>query len=486
MLCAQELPVFAFLDLNADGVSQRQKLLLIDLISYNIFETERVVVIDRRERDKLLKGLGVSLFDTMDDRDSLEIGELLQADYIIRGSLIQQEDGYSMSLKLINVVDGKIEKTIDSSCVSWQELVDDCRAIAAQLLEGFSAASHLRPVTSKLILSLVPVRIKERILFVSPLRCTDNLQTSIKQIIHLVAADLLAHKNASVFITSLPYDLANPDLTALQKIVRDRNCHSFAIITQEDNKEYFCLYTKDLELQSRYVININQNMKKSAAMLSGAMARSFELLPQTIISEELEKAIIIDEKIEPLIFNQKILSHQLSLVCYQKFIKSALLVEYHPLFNLVGLEADLIWNYSKLLGVGIGCGYAYSYPALIDIKLADHPLVSHFEIRAIPLHFRTAGFFSLHMNLTTSLHMHNVYKITYYPDDSHTYTDEAAVIFFRMGLNVGLALNVSEELSIYIDAVTLSYIILLTSPPNEMTRQPFSGDIGGIGIMYRF
>jgi len=391
-LHAQELPVFAFLDLKTEGISQKDKQLLVDLISYNIFETERVVVIDRRERDKLLKGLGFSLFDNMDDGYYLEIGELLQADYIIRGSLLKKGESYSLHLRLIAIMSGEVINAIDSSYGSWQELIDDCRGVAAKFLKSFTAALHLNPVTSKLILALVPVRIKERILFVSPLQCTDNLQTSIKQMIHLVAADLLAHKNASIFITSLSYNISNPDLHALQKILKDRDCHSFAIITQENNQEYFSLYTVELELQHRYSINIKQSIKNSAVVLSANIARSLELLPQKIITQELEKAIIIDEKIEPLIFNEKVLSHQLSLICYQKFIKSALLVEYHPLFNLVGVEADFIWNYSKLLGVGVGCGYAYSYPALIDIKLADHPLISHFEIRAIPLNFRTGGF----------------------------------------------------------------------------------------------
>ncbi|MEJ2663752.1 MAG: hypothetical protein P8107_06885 [Spirochaetia bacterium] len=482
----QEPAVLAVLDLQTAGIPQREKNLFIDLLSYNIFETERVLVIDRRERDKLLKGLGFTLYQNAADSYYREIGELLQADFIVRGSIAKDKEQYNLNLTVVAVRNGAPKNTFSHTYKSWRELLLAGRVTARELLKGFSKGASLSAAASKLITTLLPIRIKERILFVSPLQCSTPIQMEVKQIINLVASGLLTHKNVSVFITSLTYDISHPDMAVLQQIVRERDCHAFAVITGENNREYLSLFTADLKLQVQYRIDTKNGINNAENSLVGQLAQTLDLLPQSIIINELDDALTIDEKIEPLLFNEKILSHHFSLIFYQKFIKSALLVEYHPLFNLIDLEADFIWHYNKLFGIGLGCGYAYSYPALIDPKLADHPLVSHFELRAIPFQFRTGGAFSLILNVTTSLHMHNAYKITYFPDESHTYTDETTLFFFRLGLNLGMAFNISEQISVYVDAVTLSYAVPLTEPPNKMTRQPFSGDIGGIGIIYRF
>jgi hypothetical protein len=86
-------------------------------------------------------------------------------------------------------------------------------------------------------------------------------------------------------------------------------------------------------------------------------------------------------------------------------LNPAVVYIYQPLLSFLSLGLDGYWYYAGVFGAGLGFFFSLGYPATFDQKLSSHPLVTQYEIRLIPVSFRTAGRLSVLLNLIVSFNM---------------------------------------------------------------------------------
>ena len=133
-LYAQEKPVLAVLDLKPiAGISQDEMSVLVDYLTTAMFETERFNVIDRSQRNTVLKEQSFSLEDCTDESCQVEVGKLLAANQIVIGSIGQIGNSFIINLKRIDVSTSKIINSISRKHKSIDELLDDCQFMASSL-----------------------------------------------------------------------------------------------------------------------------------------------------------------------------------------------------------------------------------------------------------------------------------------------------------------------------------------------------------------
>ena len=82
-----EKPLISVLDFRTSGISEAEVEVFVDFLSSHIIETNRFRVIDRMQRQALLKEMEFSYEDCTDESCQLEIGRLLAANQIVVGSV---------------------------------------------------------------------------------------------------------------------------------------------------------------------------------------------------------------------------------------------------------------------------------------------------------------------------------------------------------------------------------------------------------------
>ncbi len=482
----EEKPVVAVFDFDAAGVGEEDALLAVDVLGYNLFESGRALVIDRKARNNLLKGFEVNLPAGADDAFYCEAGELLHADYVLLGSLHAAGGQVSLSLRLLRTDTRKEAASFERDYPAVADLLADGRAIAARVADGLPPVPGGSQAASRLLVDLLPAQIKERILFIAPEKTDDERAAFSLELVNELIARLMTRERLSLYYAALDYPPAAPDLERMSILSRTRDCHAFAFIRERDGKPELAVYTNELETQCAVPLAAGTSARETVAAAAGKVDAALALIPQAIVIEELRRALVIDQKIEPLIYNEKTLSRPFAATVMHKIIKSGFAGEYQPLLNMIDFEGEFVWYYGKFVGMGLGYGFAYSYAGMIDRKLSDYPLIQHHEIRLIPFCFRTGGPIGFSTAVQIALHLHDIYTITYLPDESHTYDNLRTIVYLRFGLNVGFDINFSETVALRIDVATLDYAVILANPPEHMLRVPFSGDLGGFGVTFRF
>jgi hypothetical protein len=412
------------------------------------------------------------------------VGELLHADYILLGSLHSGDGSVSLALRLLRTETQKEVKSFAHDYAAVADLLADSRTVIENVAAGLPPSSGGRQEASRLLTDLLPTQIKERILFIAPEKTDDEHAALYLELVNELIARLIRREQLSLYYAAIDYQTA--DLESMRLLSRKRDCHAFAFIRERNGKREFAVYTDELVTQCTVSLMAGTNAREIVNAAADKTSAAFSLIPQTIVIEELRRALVIDRKIDPLVYSEKTLSRQFSVTVINKLIKSGFAGEYQPLLNMIDFEGDFVWYYGKIVGIGLGYGFAYSYAGMIDNKLNDYPLIQHHEIRLIPFCFRTGGAIGFVAGVHAALHLHDIYTITYLPDESHTYSNLRTIVYLRFGLNVGFAFNFSETIALHIDVATLDYAIILSNPPEHMLRLPFSGDIGGFGVTFRF
>ncbi|MBN2353335.1 MAG: hypothetical protein JXD23_12245 [Spirochaetales bacterium] len=482
----EEKPVVAVFDFDAAGVGEEDALLAVDVLGYNLMESGRALVIDRKARNNLLKGFEVSRPAGADDAFFCEAGELLHADYIILGSLRSGGGPVSLALRLLRTETRKEVMSFTRDYAAVADLPADGRAVIKNMAAGLPPASGGRQEASRLLTDLLPAQIKERILFIAPEKTDDERAALYLELVNELISRLMGRDQLSLYYAALDHPEAAPDLERMRLLSRTRDCHAFAFIRERDGKPELAVYTNELETQCTVPLAAGTSARETIAAAAGKVDAALALIPQAIVVEELRRALVIDRKIDPLVYSEKTLSRPFAATVMHKIIKSGFAGEYQPLLNMVDFEGEFVWYYGKIVGMGLGYGFAYSYAGMIDRKLSDYPLIQHHEIRLIPFCFRTGGVIGFSAAVHAALHLHDIYDITYLPDESHAYDNLQTIIYLRFGLNVGFDINFSETVALHIDAITLDYAVILANPPEHMLRLPFSGDLGGFGVTFRF
>jgi hypothetical protein len=136
-LCAhaqQPKPILSVLDLRTSGVSKADADVLLDYLSSHVVESGEYTVIDRSQRETVLKEIEFSQSDCTDEACQLRIGKLLSANRIVIGSVGKLEQIYLLNLKMIEVETGRLLKAVSGQYESMGEMIGDGKTLVVSLV----------------------------------------------------------------------------------------------------------------------------------------------------------------------------------------------------------------------------------------------------------------------------------------------------------------------------------------------------------------
>ena len=133
---ANDKPLLTVLDFIGSNVSEQERQVLVDFISSHVVSSGKYRVIDRMQRDAILKEIEFSYSGCTDESCQLEVGKLLQAEQIIVGSLGKVGSLFILNMKLIEVETGETVHTGSKEYDSMDELIKDSRAMTLAFIEG--------------------------------------------------------------------------------------------------------------------------------------------------------------------------------------------------------------------------------------------------------------------------------------------------------------------------------------------------------------
>lgn len=134
LFAQNDKPVITILDFNTTGISQQEASLIVDFMSSYIVETRRYIVIDRMQRESILREIEWSVSDCTDEDCQLEVGKMLAANLIVVGSLGRVGDRYILNLKLIDVETGATLNTASNRFDDINSLIDSSDSVVRQLI----------------------------------------------------------------------------------------------------------------------------------------------------------------------------------------------------------------------------------------------------------------------------------------------------------------------------------------------------------------
>jgi hypothetical protein len=129
----KNLPLLSVLDFKTDELSKAQVWIVVDVLSGALVDTRRFRVLERGQRDKLLKEVESSTSEAFDEAHQLKIGRLIAADNIVIGSLAKIEGNYILSLKLVEVETGETRSAAFRSFNSLNAVMEGCPELARKL-----------------------------------------------------------------------------------------------------------------------------------------------------------------------------------------------------------------------------------------------------------------------------------------------------------------------------------------------------------------
>lgn len=154
LISAQPLPSIAVLDLDAKGVAKDEASVLTDKLRGELFQTDRFQVIERSVMHEVLKEQGFQQAGCTSNECAVEAGQLIGVQYMVAGSIGRIEKTYLISIRLIDVATGKIEKNVqkEQTGTLTDVLKDGIPYVVKELVKPFSDSdtkASESPVESK-------------------------------------------------------------------------------------------------------------------------------------------------------------------------------------------------------------------------------------------------------------------------------------------------------------------------------------------------
>jgi tetratricopeptide (TPR) repeat protein len=118
------LPLITVLDLRIENLDQSVGNLIVDLLSSALIGTKKYRVLERGQREAIMKEIEYSHSDNVDEEYQLGLGKLLAADKIVIGSLGMIGKRYILNLKMLNVETGEAVSSSYQIFQSLEEMVD--------------------------------------------------------------------------------------------------------------------------------------------------------------------------------------------------------------------------------------------------------------------------------------------------------------------------------------------------------------------------
>jgi TolB-like protein len=131
---AADKDVISVLDFNVNNITKSEMQIFTDFIASHIVNTQKYRVIDRMQRDSILKEIEFSLKDCSDESCQLKIGKMLAANLIIVGSLGKVSDLFIINIKLIQVQSGETVRSKSNTYDNMNALIKDSENLTLDLL----------------------------------------------------------------------------------------------------------------------------------------------------------------------------------------------------------------------------------------------------------------------------------------------------------------------------------------------------------------
>jgi tetratricopeptide (TPR) repeat protein len=133
---AGPLPLVTVLDFSIENMAKSDGRLIVDLVFSALVSARKYRVLDRGQRDNILKEVEFSLSACADEKCQLEIGRLLAADKIVVGSLGKVGQRYILNAKMLDVRTGEALSSAYKVFPTLEELVDGTEEVALTLSES--------------------------------------------------------------------------------------------------------------------------------------------------------------------------------------------------------------------------------------------------------------------------------------------------------------------------------------------------------------
>jgi hypothetical protein len=133
---AGPLPLVTVLDFSIENMAKSDGRLIVDLVFSALVSARKYRVLDRGQRDNILKEVEFSLSACADEKCQLEVGRLLAADKIVVGSLGKVGQRYILNAKMLDVRTGEAVSSAYKVFPTLEELVDGTEEVALTLSES--------------------------------------------------------------------------------------------------------------------------------------------------------------------------------------------------------------------------------------------------------------------------------------------------------------------------------------------------------------
>ncbi|MBN2441168.1 MAG: hypothetical protein JXJ04_07470, partial [Spirochaetales bacterium] len=241
----QDKPLLAVLDLDHSGISKREATLLTDIITMNIMETGTFHLISRPERTNLLNAHGFPLKESKIANYYPEIASLIYADYIVGGIIKKEKKTVTIALHLYEKESQHIIKAEEKDYISLEEGMNNMREFVKELLSGVSYKVSSEDFSQKVINSLAPVPIKERILFLFHKNHTTPDWARIKTLIYILINHLTENPGYLTFFTEIEKDEGFLTKEDLQILAGRKQCQTIVLCSEEEEVFFLTLYESD-------------------------------------------------------------------------------------------------------------------------------------------------------------------------------------------------------------------------------------------------
>lgn len=133
----------AVMDLRADGIAKDKALRISELIRTEIVNTGVYTVIERNQMDMVFKEQGIQQTGVINDAYAIKMGELLSAQKILIGTVMQLGDAIIISGRIVDIEKGIAEFAVNQSAANENELLEATRLFCRKLTGTTSQTAEI-------------------------------------------------------------------------------------------------------------------------------------------------------------------------------------------------------------------------------------------------------------------------------------------------------------------------------------------------------
>ncbi|RJP75455.1 MAG: hypothetical protein C4522_20720 [Desulfobacteraceae bacterium] len=133
----------AVMDLRADGIAKDKALRISELIRTEIVNTGVYTVIERNQMDMVFKEQGIQQTGVINDAYAIKMGELLSAQKILIGTVMQLGDAIIISGRIVDIEKGIAEFAVNQSAANENELLEATKLFCRKLTGTTSQTAEI-------------------------------------------------------------------------------------------------------------------------------------------------------------------------------------------------------------------------------------------------------------------------------------------------------------------------------------------------------